>query len=906
LLIQKSCGDKRLLTCALREFVSTGNSKSLKYAPSKLAISLVLLINLVFSDTFASKLIKQTPLDATKLPQFVEDLPDFSVLGRVNGDQPYQVRLEEFQQKILPDSFYKTLLPPFSAGTMVFGYGIDSADTHYPALPAKGHYPGYTVVVSRDQRSTVDYRNHLYPAPNAPGIFKNPQGPSLQNLLTVDMSLHWANPLSAPMTINGQGNPQPYRGPQPAVVHLHGAETPSAYDGGPEQWWTPGGEGELGQPALNGLQGLRGPTFVSNVYHYPNNQEPTALWFHDHTLGVTRLNVFAGLAAFYFIRGNGDDGIPGKDKLPAGRQEVELVIQDRQFDTKGQLLFPDGFPSGLDGPIMDSKTHAFWFPEFFGDVIVVNGKSWPKLNVKPQRYRFRILNGANTRFFNLQFCLVAFNRLKSPQSACADNEANLPFYVIGNDGGLLDAPVWVDRLLISPAERYDIIVDFAQFKGKKITLRNDAVTPYPSSFAKFTPKLQGNIMQFVVENLENKDASDASNTSDISYNPVTGGNLRGPGSSVAPGLSKIVRLPGTKGGLPLSTPIVDGKKIQAYRQLTLNPVFGSGGCHFPPKAMMDSMVELLVNNSSYKGVRQDHHKHQDNNQDQQGGKQQDNNQVMHQDMHGSEHTQRDDNNNSHQQMMPMTNTTPVSNAAHIAGSWLTELPQIGSTEIWDLVDLSNDDHPMHIHLVQFQVIERIPFDLSAYSAVYDAAFPKGACIPGYGPPRAYNTPNRSGAIGGNPDVTPYFLGPRAETDGLSGAPRPEEAGWKDTVIASAGHVTRVAVRFTPQDLPAVTKETVKETSVNSSKEAAIISAKEKAINSTNNASTNSPYETPLNYSGENYFSFDPTDSDLLHIGKGGYPGGPGYVWHCHFLDHEDNDMMRPWMPSKFPGNIYKK
>ena len=106
------------------------------------------------------------------------------------------------------------------------------------------------------------------------------------------------------------------------------------------------GRGCLDRPA----KGQRGSGFVSNVYHYPNTQEPATLWFHDHTLGGTRLNVFASLAAFYFVRGNGDDGVPGKGKLPAGRQEVELVIQDRQFDTNGQLLFPDGYPAGIDGP----------------------------------------------------------------------------------------------------------------------------------------------------------------------------------------------------------------------------------------------------------------------------------------------------------------------------------------------------------------------------------------------------------------------------------------------------------------------------------------------------------------------------------------------------------------------------
>jgi len=785
---------------------------------------LALLFATIVSNAFASKLIKQTPLDATKVPQFVDDLPDFSALGRVNGDLPYRVRFEEFQQKILPDSFYAKLPAPFSTGTMVFGYGIDQADHHYPPLPVKGHYPGYTVVVTRGHKTIVDYQNHLYPAPNAPGIFKNPLGPSLQNILTIDTSLHWANPDSAPLTIEGKGNPKPYLGPQPAVTHLHGAEAPSAYDGGPEQWWTPGAEGELATPPV---KGQRGSTFVSNVYHYPNTEEPTTLWFHDHTMGNTRLNVYAGLAAFYLIYGNGDDGVSGKGKLPTGRQEVELAIQDRQFDTNGQLLLPDGHPSGLDGLLQDSNIHPYWMPEFFGDVIVVNGKSWPKLNVQPIRYRFRLLNGANTRFFNLQFCVETFDMLRSAQSACKDNEINVPFHVIGNDGGLLDAPARVDRLLISPAERYDIIVDFARFKGKKVTVRNDALTPYPSAFAKFTPELQGNVMQFVVGK---------TGGTDDSYDPNSGKPLRGAGSTVAPSLSKIVRLPGTEGGLPLSDPIVDGSKVQAYRQLTLNPVFGSGRCHFPPKLMTDPILELLLNNSHYHGLRPD-----------------EKTSMSHSEHHGK---------GSH-------GKTPILDAINVDGTWQTELPQLGSTEIWDIIDLSNDDHSIHIHLVQFQVIERIPFNLDAYGAVYNAAFPGGRCSGGYGPPLAYNTRNAAGAMGGNPDVTPFFLSSMAASDGLSGPPRLEETGWKDTVIASTGHVTRVAVRFAPQELPAFAKGTA------------------------------------INYSGQNHFVFDPTDTNLSHIGLGGYPGGPGYVWHCHFMDHEDNDMMRPWVPSKTAGNVTK-
>ena len=695
---------------------------------------MIALIAIGGASVSASKLVRQRPLDPRTIPQFVDNLPDFSALGRVNGDQPYRVRSEQFQQKILPASFYATLPAPYSAGTMVYGYAMDQGSKHFPALPLKGLYPGYTVVVTRDRTAFVNYENHV--------------SATLAKTLTIDQSIDWANPANAPMKIDGMGNPAPYLGAIPAVVHLHGAEDPSAFDGGPNSWFTPGAK-------------VRGPGFVTDAYRYPNTQEPTTLWFHDHTFGTTRLNVVAGLEAFYLIRGNGDDGIAGSGKLPAGRQEVELVLQDRQFDSNGQLLFPDGYPSGLDGPLQDPKLHPYWMPEFFGDVITVNGKSWPRFSVAPKRYRLRLLNGANVRFFNLQFR--------------ASGMSNAPFYVIGNDGGLLDKPVRVDHLLFSPGERYDIIVDFSRFRGRTILMRNDAVTPYPSAFARFTPSLQGKVMRFIVGSRA---------VADSSYNPGSGAPLRGSGSTVAPKLEKIVRLPGTRGGLPLSSPIADGKKVQTYRQLTLNPIFGSGGCHWPGAGTGDVIHAMLLNNTGFKAPA-------------------------------------------------------------------TEKPRLGSTEVWDIIDLSNDDHPVHIHLVQFQVIARIPYNLPAYGAAYYAAFPGGRCIPDSGPPNPYNVPNSAGAVGGNPDITKFFLKRTlpycmddGRADGTDGPARPEESGWKDTVIASCGHVTRVVVRFVPQDLPAVANGSA------------------------------------IDYTGQNKFPFDPTK-------------GPGYVWHCHLIDHEDNEMMRP-------------
>jgi FtsP/CotA-like multicopper oxidase with cupredoxin domain len=178
-------------------------------------------------------------------------------------------------------------------------------------------------------------------------------------------------------------------------------------------------------------------------------------------------------------------------------------------------------------------------------------------------------------------------------------------------------------------------------------------------------------------------------------------------------------------------------------------------------------------------------------------------------------------------------------------NWLSELPNEGETEIWEIVNLTADAHPIHLHLVQFQLMNRQNFDAGKYNAAYSAAFPgggydhmtgqpypAGVYIPAFGPPLNYNPSAASGnKYGGNPDVTPSLKGKISR-------PLPQEAGWKDTVIMYPGQVTRIAVRWAPTDLPANTPV----------------------------ASAN--------------FPFDPN-------------GGHGYVWHCHIVDHEDNEMMRP-------------
>jgi FtsP/CotA-like multicopper oxidase with cupredoxin domain len=170
------------------------------------------------------------------------------------------------------------------------------------------------------------------------------------------------------------------------------------------------------------------------------------------------------------------------------------------------------------------------------------------------------------------------------------------------------------------------------------------------------------------------------------------------------------------------------------------------------------------------------------------------------------------------------------------------MPEEGTTEVWEIVNTTADAHPIHLHLAQFQILSRQGYNTNTYGAAYAASFPGSAsCLPatfcpGFGPPldyRAAQNPLSGGKEGGNPDVTPYLQGPSTPAAA-------NEAGWKDTVIALPGQVTRIAVRWAPTSLPVNTA-------------AASLA-----------------------------FPFDP-ESDA----------GFSYVWHCHIIDHEDNEMMRP-------------
>lgn len=287
--------------------------------------------------------------------------------------------------------------------TLVWGYG--------------GVYPGPTIEVQKNEPIKVRWVNRL----------------SSQHRLQVDPCLH------GPHSYRDR-----HRHPQPrAVVHLHGGHVPPQSDGYPEAVLLPG---------------------QAVTYDYPNLQNSSTLWYHDHALGITRLNVYMGMAGMYLIR----DPFETRLNLPQGPYEIPLVIQDRSFNKDGSLRYPDE-----------------WQEEFFGAAVLVNGKVWPYLDMQPRKYRFRILNGSNSRTYTLAF------------------DSDQPFYQVGTDGGLLEEPIEVSQITLTAGERADVIVDFSKRKGE-VHLVNSAPAPFPG------PPGQGvirEIMQFRVTGLAGDDSS---------------------------------------------------------------------------------------------------------------------------------------------------------------------------------------------------------------------------------------------------------------------------------------------------------------------------------------------------------------------------------------------------------------
>ncbi len=497
-------------------------------------------------------------LDPTQIPKYrmpLSILPTMPPSGQVSHDGTlidyYEIAARQFRQQMLPPGF---------PSTKVWGYGSITN----PGSAARGgsfHSPAFSIEAKYNIPLRVKWINDL----------KDPEtGRYLPPLLAVDQTLHWANP-PGPRDSHAS-NPEPYQGPMPFVTHLHGGHTDEESDGYPEAWYLPDA---LSIPAGYARVGSAYDEFKnrfyekygvawetgSATYQYANDQRAAGLWFHAHSLGVTRVEMYSGLAGLYFLRGGpGDEidgvlpGAPGRGPNP---YEIPLVIQDRSFNRDGSLFYPDSrvFFDGFAGPYIPySDIAPIQNPETFGNTMLVNGQTWPYLLVEPRRYRFRILNASNTRILILQM------------------ENGLPFWHIGSDGGFLPQAAQSDRVMIFPSERADVIVDFSDIRpGSRITLLNvgpdepfGGGTPgvdFPSA----NPGTTGQVLQFRVIGLTRPDTStpperlrlptppdlgSAVRTRQISFNELDSEVLPGVGPRIA--LLGTVDLsdPGVPAGIP--------------------------------------------------------------------------------------------------------------------------------------------------------------------------------------------------------------------------------------------------------------------------------------------------------------------------------------------------------------------
>ncbi|MED5046547.1 outer spore coat copper-dependent laccase CotA [Bacillus siamensis] len=297
-----------------------------------------------------------------------------------------------------------------------------------------GLFPGPTIDVNQGESIYVKWMNDL---PD-------------KHFLPVDHTIHHSE--------SGHQEPDVR-----TVVHLHGGETPPDSDGYPEAWFTRDFK-------------ETGPYFEKEVYHYPNKQRGALLWYHDHAMAATRLNVYAGLAGMYIIRERKEKQL----KLPAGEYDVPLMILDRTLNDDGSL----SYPSGPDNPSETLPTPSI-VPFLCGNTILVNGKAWPYMEVEPRTYRFRILNASNMRTFTLSL----------------SNGGR--FIQIGSDGGLLPRSVRTQTISLAPAERYDVLIDFSAFDGEHIILTNGT-----GCGGDVDPDTDANVMQFrVTKPLKGEDTS---------------------------------------------------------------------------------------------------------------------------------------------------------------------------------------------------------------------------------------------------------------------------------------------------------------------------------------------------------------------------------------------------------------
>lgn len=320
--------------------------------------------------------IKVNPSDPTTIPQFVDSLPIPSIAKPINSCNCLDSE-EPYYNIVMKEAYHRfhRYFPP----TKMWTYN--------------GVFPGPTIEARKDIPILVKWINNL---PD-------------EHLLPVDHTLHGTMDTPDVRT----------------VVHLHGANVNDDSDGNPEAWFTKNYD-------------TVGERFTREVYEYTNHQFGGTLWYHDHTIGITMLNVYAGLSGFYLIR----DSLEDRLNLPKGKYEIPMIIQDRTFNTDGSLSYPDS-PPPPQPPQPPITVKPSIIPIFFGQVATVNGKVWPYFNVEPRKYRFRILNGSNGRGYTLSL----------------DN--NGIFTQIGTELALLHKSQEINSFILEPAERIDLIIGFS-------------------------------------------------------------------------------------------------------------------------------------------------------------------------------------------------------------------------------------------------------------------------------------------------------------------------------------------------------------------------------------------------------------------------------------------------------------
>ncbi len=650
-------------------------------------------------------------LAADTIPAFVAPLLIPSVMPTKNQPMWRGRRIDYYEISV--QQLAQQMLPPGLPTTTVWGFGPAGDDRNHSA-------PSQTIEASAGVPVRIKWVNAL--------VDKDDR--YLPHLLPVDPTLHWANPEQVPgpdglpgtdlrPDFTGRAYVPPaaftdpatqytaYRGPVPFVAHLHGAvHVGDESDGYSESWYLPAARNLPAGFARNGRwypffatksKGLFGQSWTpgSAVAQYPNDNRASTLWFHDHTLGMTRLNVYAGPAGFYIVRGGpaGDNAVldrrtgkkavlPGPapragDKAGKAYGELALAIQDRSFNADGSLFYPDSraFFDGYAGPYLpEVDVSPIWNPEFFGNTLITNGRVWPYVDVTQRRYRLRLLNGCQARFVVLDFAGIP----------------GVKVHQLGNDGGFLGAVHDVmaldgGRLLLGPAERADVIVDFTAVTPGNYVLGNVGPDePYGGGepgldFAPADPATTGRVLQFRVA-------------------AATGLDPSTPAEFLV---------------LPALTPLPAARRTRRVALLEHSHQLGDG------EGPTAAMLGILTGDPTL---------------------------------------------------------APVLPTHAMWADRITENPAPGDTETWEIHNLTVDAHPIHLHEVAFEVVDRQPCLVEEGRVSVDPAAP------------------RTG-------------------------PRPGETGFKDTVVAEPGQVTRIKATF----------------------------------------------------------------------------GTPGqYVWHCHIVEHEDNEMMRPY------------